>query len=190
MKLSEWARKNGIRYKTAHEWFRKGKMPCRAEQVPSGTILVYENLDDKKKKQFVIVYARVSSVERKNCLDGQVERCVSFANARGLQVNSAIKEIASGINDKRPKLMKIFDLEPTHIIVENKDRLTRFGFNYIEKLLSKMNCEILVLSRDEEEKTDLLKDLVSVITSFCCRLYGLRRGKNKAQKLKEEIACE
>ena len=42
-------------------------------------------------------------------------------------------------------------------------------------------------NKDEEDETDLMKDLVSIITSFCCRLYGLRRGQNKAKKIKAEL---
>lgn len=90
------------------------------------------------------------------------------------------------MNDARPKLTKLLEENPSRILVEHKDRLTRFGFHYFEILLPKINCE-LVINRDLEEKSDLLKDLVSVVTSFCCRLYGLRRGKNKVAKIKHEL---
>lgn len=64
-----------------------------------------------------------------------------------------------------------------------KDRLTRFGFNYFDILLPKIGCELVVINKDEEDKPDLMKDLVAIITSFCCRLYGLRRGKGKAKEV-------
>jgi predicted site-specific integrase-resolvase len=54
-------------------------------------------------------------------------------------------------------------------------------------LLEKLQCNIDVINQDEEDEKDLLKDLVSIITSFCCRLYGLRRGQNKSKKIKEVI---
>jgi predicted site-specific integrase-resolvase len=88
------------------------------------------------------------------------------------------------MNDKRPKFLAMLETCPSHIVIENKDRLTRFGFNYLEVLLKKLGCEIIVLNRDQENETDLMKDLVSVITSFCCRLYGMRRGLNKAKLIK------
>jgi len=47
MKLSNWAKQQGISYKTAYNWFKSGKMPCRTEQLPTGTILVYPNSNDK-----------------------------------------------------------------------------------------------------------------------------------------------
>lgn len=186
MKLSEWAKKQGISYMTAWRWCKNGKMPCKITQTDTGTIIVHESKSENKATN-VIIYARVSSYDRKDGLDGQVHRCIAFANENGLEVNRVYKEIASGMNDKRNKLMKLLDSEPTHIIIEHKDRLTRFGFNYIEKLLSKQNCKILVLNRDSEDETDLIKDMISIITSFCCRLYGLRRGNNKAKKIKQEI---
>lgn len=190
MRLSKWAKENGVSYFTAYRWFRQGKMPCHSERTPSGTIMVYEkpSPEKDKKNSMVVIYARVSSPERKGCLDGQVERCSTFANAMGLQVDRSYKEVASGMNDHRKKLMEMLDSNPTHIIVENKDRLTRFGFNYLDFLLKKQGCQILVLNKEIEDESDLVKDLVSIVTSFCCRLYGLRRGHNKAKAIKKELS--
>lgn len=74
--------------------------------------------------------------------------------------------------------------KPTTIVVENKDRLTRFGFKYIENLCG---GEIIVINPEDNNEKDLFRDLISVITSFCCRLYGLRRGSNRAKRIKEQI---
>jgi predicted site-specific integrase-resolvase len=55
---------------------------------------------------------------------------------RGYQVAQVVKEIASGVNDSRPKLLALLkDQQATRIVVEQKDRLTRFGFRYLETLL-------------------------------------------------------
>lgn len=188
MKLSKWARKNGISYFTAYKWFREGKMPCPAEKTPSGSIIVHDKPDVCSRPRRVVVYARVSSPDRRSCLDGQVSRCVAFANAAGLEVDKSYREVASGMNDRRAKLVEMLDSNPTHIVVENKDRLTRFGFNYLDMLLKKQGCQILVLNKDAEDESDLVKDMIAVVTSFCCRLYGLRRGKAKAKSVKESLA--
>ena len=187
MKLSDYAKLMGVSYRTAHRWFAANKIPHRVEQLSTGTIIVH--VEDKKVNTRVYVYTRVSTYERKDCLDGQASRCVQFANSIGLSVDKVVKEIASGMNDKRKKLMDMLDDSPTHIIVENKDRLTRFGFNYIEKLLNKQGCTVLVLNKDDNDEHDLLRDFVSVITSFCCRLYGLRRGKSKTKEITGLIKC-
>jgi predicted site-specific integrase-resolvase len=117
----------------------------------------------------------------------QTERCQAFCAAKGLVVEQTIKEIASGVNDKRSKLLSLFDKIPKRIVVEHKDRLTRFGFNYFEKLLPLLGYELIVINRDFEEEKDLIKDMIAIVTSFCCRLYGLKRGKSKSKKIKEII---
>ena len=187
MKLSDWAKTQGVTYRTAYNWFKAGTLPVASLQLPSSTIMVYPNDTSVKPIKHAVIYTRVSSYERKDCLIGQADRCSEFATANGWVVNSIVKEIASGMNDKRPKLLKILETPPDILIVENKDRLTRFGFNYIQTLLKNQGCEVVVINQEHEDEKDLMKDLISVITSFCCRLYGMRRGINKAKKLKQEL---
>lgn len=189
MKLSDWAKSQGVSYTTAYRWFKAGKLPVKSKQTLTGTILVEENTDIGKVVD-TFIYCRVSSYGQKENLGRQVERCQEFCRSKGWEVKKVIKEIASGMNDKRPKFLKLLEASPSRIVVEYKDRLTRFGFAYFETLLPKIGCELVVINRDDEDKQDLMKDLVSIITSFCCRLYGLRRGKSKAKKVKEEITSE
>lgn len=185
MKLSTWAKQQGINYMTAWRWFHNGTLPVKAIQLPTGTIIIQE--DNPNSSSFIkrnVIYCRVSSTNKKDDLERQVQRCCDFAAAQGLSIDKIYKEIASGMNDKRPKLIKMLDSNPTSIVIEHKDRLTRFGFNYLEYLLKKQGCDIIVINRDVENETDLIKDLVSIITSFCCRLYGLRRGQSKVSVIK------
>jgi putative resolvase len=186
MKLSNWCKKQGIHYSTGLKWFHAGKIPG-AHQLDTGTILVPDCEMNKDKKENAVVYCRVSSQGRKKDLQFQVDRCLEFARGGGIPVEKVYKEVASGMNDKRRELWKALESSPTILIVENKDRLTRFGFEYLERLLEKLGCRVLVINRDEEDETDLIKDLVSIITSFCCRLYGLRRGINRAKKMKAAL---
>ena len=74
-----------------------------------------------------------------------------------------------------------------YIIVEHKDRLTRFGFNYIKALLKSIGGSVIVINEVESNKEDLIQDFVSVITSFCARIYGQRRSKRKTEKLLEGL---
>lgn len=99
-----------------------------------------------------------------------------------------MQEIGSGLNDNRPKLLKLLnDVNVGYIIVEHKDRLTRFGFNYIKALLESRGGSIIVINEVESNKEDLIQDFVSVITSFCARIYGQRRSKRKTEKLLEGL---
>ena len=99
-----------------------------------------------------------------------------------------MKEIGSGVNDSRPKLLTILaDQSINLIVVEHKDRLTRFGFRYIETLLKGQGRSIEVVNTAENGTEDLLADLVSIIYSFCARLYGQRRAKRKTERIVAEL---
>lgn len=186
MKLSDWAKKQGIHYNTAYRWFYEGNLPVKSFKTKTNTIMVEEdNFNNIEQK--VCIYCRVSSHDKKQDLIRQVERCEEYCRSKGYSISKIYKEIASGMNDNRKKFWKMIDDNNTIIVIENKDRLTRFGFNYIEKLGNKCGIKLEVLNQDHEDETDLIKDMISIVTSFCCRLYGARRGQNKAKRMKEVI---
>jgi predicted site-specific integrase-resolvase len=83
--------------------------------------------------------------------------------------------------------LSLSDKSFTVLIVEHKDRLTRFGANYIELLLSETDRRLEVVNNVENNKDDLMTDFAAVITSFCARLYGMRRAKRKTEKLIQEL---
>ena len=187
MKLSHWAKKQGISYRTAWRWFKNGILPVEAMQSTSGTIIIYE---DKPKEVNVAIYARVSSFDQKNDLDRQVARLVLFANSKGLSISKTITEIGSGLNGHRPKLMKLLsDSSIQIILVEHRDRLMRFGVEYVESALSSQERRLLVADQGELND-DLVQDMIEVLTSFCARLYGRRSAKNKAKKALQTIQNE
>ena len=102
-----------------------------------------------------------------------------------------VKEIGSGVNDSRPKLLKLLtDPAITIIVVEHKDRLTRFGFNYIDQLLAMQGRRVEVINQAENGKEDLIQDFGSIVTSFCARLYGQRRSKRKTERIIAELRDE
>lgn len=190
MKLSQWAKQQGISYTTAWRWWKQGRLPVKATQTPSGTILVAPEATDSSTSRATWIYCRVSSYEKKDELHRQGERCQEFCHANGWEVVHVTQEIASGMNDSRPKLLKLLERKPTRLVVEHKDRLTRFGFQYFEYFLPKLGCELVVMNRDKEEQDDLLKDLISIITSLCCRIYGLRRGHRKSKMIQQSVLCD
>ncbi|GHO87495.1 hypothetical protein KSZ_55010 [Dictyobacter formicarum] len=132
----------------------------------------------------VAVYTRVSSAENKANLDSQAERLVAYCTVRGYQVSKVVKEIGSGVNDNRPKFLALLaDPSIGRIVIEHKDRGTRFGFRYIETLLKTYGREIEVVNQAENGTEDLLADLTSMIYSCCARLYGQRRAKRKTEQI-------
>ncbi len=185
MKLSTYAKKTGISYKTAWRWFTSNKI--KGYRSHTGTIIITEE-DEIIRPDKVAIYTRVSSHENKKNLDSQAQRLVEYCTVKGYQITKIVKEVGSGINDNRKQLIKLLmDESITIIVVEHKDRLTRFGFNYIESLLSLSNRNIEVVNLADNGKEDLLNDLVSIIYSFCARLHGQRRAKRKTEKITKEL---
>ena len=112
-----------------------------------------------------------------------------FCISNGWKIDRVIKEVGSGLNDSRPKLMELFEGKRNvqRIVVEHKDRLTRFGFNYLLALAKSRGIEIIVADKTENPKDELMLDFVLIITSFCVRMYGQKRGKKKKDKMLEVI---
>lgn len=177
MKLSQWAKQHGLCYRTAWNMFKAGKLPGR--RLPTGTIVVTPVSPGAEGG--TAVYARVSSSQNKDNLASQARRVAEFCSAKGWGVTREITECASGLNDTRPKLTALLK-DPTisRIVVEHKDRLTRFGFSYLTLLYP---GEIVVINQVAESEADLMQDFVSLVTSFCARLYGRRRSKRQTLQL-------
>lgn len=185
MKLSEWAKQQGIGYQTAWMWHRDGILPVSSRQLPTGTILVDV---PSKKVGTTVIYSRVSSNDQKANLEGQISRCLVFANEQGLLVAETISEIGSFLNGHRKGLMRLLgNPEVDTIVVEHKDRLMRFGAEYVEAALASRGGKLLVVDTTEL-KDDLVTDMMSVLTSFCARLYGRQSAVNRAKKALEAAA--
>jgi predicted site-specific integrase-resolvase len=179
-KLSDYAKRYGVTYRTAWNRYKKGKIKDAFEDNTGHIIIPIK--EEKEISNNVALYARVSSNDRKNSLDDQLKRLKNYSISNGYNITHSIKEIASGMNDNRNKLSKLLIEDNWDIlIVENKDRLTRFGFNYIDILLKKLNKKIIVVNKTDDDKTDLMSDLISIIYSFSARMYGLRKRKKKSE---------
>lgn len=188
MKLSEWSKKKGLSYQTGWRYFKAGKIKG-AYKTHTGTIIVPpENVERKYK---TIIYTRVSSSEQKSDLNRQIERLVSYCNAKGWAVDKVYSEIASGLNDNRPKLQAVLkDKSINRIVVEHKDRFARFGIANIELLLNLDNRELIVVNNVKGDENELMEDFVSIITSFVARLYGQRRSKRKTESILKALKKE
>jgi putative resolvase len=145
-------------------------------------------IDNPNSFESVAIYARVSSSENKDNLERQKERLISYCNAKGYPVSKIVTEIGSGLNDTRPKLESLLlDKSITIIVVEHRDRLARFGLNYIIKLLEQNNRSVEIINPQANDRDDLMQDFVSIITSFTARLYGQRHTKRNTEKLIKEL---
>lgn len=153
-------------------------------------LLKNENLwYETEENKIDVIYARVSSNKQK--ITGDLDRQVTYIveNRNDLIRPQIFKEVGSGLNDKRPKLLQIIKLVETdkvsRIFVTYKDRLTRFGFNYIQAICEAHNVEIIVikdLERTKSVEEELAEDLMALIASFSGKLYGLRSHSNKTER--------
>ena len=186
VKLSEYASLHDIQYRAAWNRFRADKIPG-AYQDELGRIRVPDaevEADGQPGPERAAVYARVSTHKQKDDLVRQAERMVAFANARGLQATSVVKEIASGVNDTRPRLTKLLGDDTWDVlVVEHKDRLSRVGFAWFCVLLGPQNRRVLVADAATEQTNDLMDDFVSSIYSFAARLYGLRSARRRTDQV-------
>ena len=191
MKLADYAKQMGVRYETAWRWFRAGKIQGR--RIGAHTIIITEGQEESSAatSQCVAIYARVSSAENKGNLDSQAERLVAYCAARGYQVAKVVKEVGSGLNDARPKLLALLaDQGVALIVVEHKDRLTRFGFRYLDTLLKTQGRAIEIVNQAENRTEDLLADLRAIVYSFCARLYRRRQAQRKTEVIVRELEAK
>lgn len=183
LKISEYAKKVHCTVRTV--WNRIKANRLEAKHTDHGWRVVVE--DGIAEPKYAI-YARVSSAENKDNLERQKQRLLDFCAGKGWPVSKTVTEVGSGLNDERKKLSKLLaDESITHIVVEHKDRFSRFGFRYVEQLLKQHGRCIVAINEQDNERDDLMEDFVSTITSFTAKLYGRRGARRRTKKLIEEL---
>ena len=137
----------------------------------------------------VISYSRVSTQIQKSQLKEQTQRIYDSCVSRDLSLDEQFEDIGSGMSTDRKNFEKIcqmvFHGDVELLVIENKDRLIRFGFDMLEKFFSYFGCKILVLNDTIENKSyeqELTEDLISVIHYFTMKSYSHRRKLNKLRK--------
>lgn len=160
--------------------WKAGRLPVPAEQFPTGTVIIHP--PTTVESDGVALYARVSSTDQKRDLDRQLARLTEYAVSRKMHVVDAVREVGSGLNGHRKGLIRLLrSPEVQTIVVEHRDRLMRFGFEYVESALAAQKRRVVVIKPDEMTD-DIVRDLHEVIVSMCARIYGKRSAKNRAQK--------
>ena len=147
-----------------------------------------EALDNNK----VVVYARVSSHDqkKKGDLDRQKNRLLEYCIKQKYDILSIFEEVGSGMNDKRSKLRQLFKLIDSNkirkVVVEHKDRLTRFNFSIYESYFNSHDVKIEVLEKvlDKSFENELVEDILSLMASFSAKIYGKRSHQNSKKKNK------
>ena len=184
----------GVSYVAVKKWAYSGKI--KYIKTPGGKYRYPESevkrlLGEQVPKGRVAVYARVSSADQRGDLEGQKQRLIEYAKGKGYQDIVVIEDVASGLNEDRSGLAKLFELVAQRqieaVFVTCRDRLTRFGFRYLEAFFSSHGCRIETIDAEElkEPQRELVEDLIATVASFAGRIYGAR--SHKRRKLVEAV---
>lgn len=152
--------------------------PGGHRRYPLSTFVDLEPEKTKKK----VLYARVSTRTQMDALQNQIQYLSE--QYPGYPV---VKDIASGMNWKRKQFMKLMEQvaaqEIETIVVAHKDRLCRFGFEFVEWFCNLNGCQIIVLNNEKlSPYEELMKDFMDIMHCMSSKLYFLRAYTKKIQE--------
>lgn len=147
-----------------------------------------KSLEQEISEKPIALYCRVSSSNQRDDLRRQKQLLKDYCNSHGYLINDefVFSEIASGMNENREQFWKMINAvlskKISKIFVTYKDRLTRFGFSYFEKIFESFGCQIVVLNNagdEDNSEKEMIDDLISIIHHFSMKMYSSRRKKLK-----------
>jgi excisionase family DNA binding protein len=196
LRPKEVCRRLGISYSTLSRWVREGRI--RAIRTAGGVFRIPESEVRRiaeglpiSKEIRAVIYARVSSSDQRSDLEKQIQYLTQYCSSKGYRVVDVLSDVASGLKTDRKGLLKLFNYivnrQVDVVVVTYRDRLTRFGFEYLEHFFKQFGVRIEAAFGEEPRDAyqELVEDLIEIITSFAGKLYGLRSHKKK--KLVEEF---
>lgn len=153
-----------------------------------------DNLSSNDKKEIIVAtYVRCSTPDQKvrGDIDRQSNRIFEYCTKKGYKVEHVIKDMGSGLNDKRKGFTKLCNLvvnkKINKVIIEHKDRLTRFQYNLIEFFFNSYGVEIELLDKKEyREQEELVNDMMMLIASFSGHLHSNRAKENRKKRKEKE----
>ncbi len=202
----EACKRLGISFITLKRWIYSSKI--RAVKTPTGRWMIPESEIERiisgregVKEVRAVIYARVSSSDQKSDLERQIKYLTQYCSAKVYRVVDVLSDVASGLKTNRRGLLKLFNYvvnkQVDVIVITYKDRLTRFGFEYLEYFFKQYGVRIEVVYGEEPKDAyqELVEDLLAVVTSFAGKLYGMRSHRKKRlvqgfKKLLEEVEKE
>ena len=186
--IGETAKLLGVDIQTLRAWDKNGKL--KAERTPTGhrrydrnkvLSMVSPKLSNDK---ITIAYARVSSNDQKADLERQIQVLEMYCASNGYQFQ-IISDLGSGLNYQKKGLKKLIEMILTHkaerLVINQKDRLLRFGSELIFEICYLLGVEVVVINQTDKPgfEQELAKDVLEIITVFSAKLYGSRSHKNQ-----------
>ncbi|MCC6051756.1 MAG: IS607 family transposase [Fervidicoccaceae archaeon] len=190
LRPKEVCQRLGISYSTLARWVREGRI--RAIRTAGGKYRVPESEVRRiaeglpiSKEVRAIIYARVSSIDQKSDLERQIEYLTQYCSSKGYKIIDIVTDVASGLKTDRNGLLKLFNnvinRQVDVVVVTYRDRLTRFGYEYLEYFFKQygVRTEVVFGEEPKDAYQELVEDLIEIVTSFAGRLYGMRSHKKK-----------
>jgi putative resolvase len=184
--LKEAKKLLGITTKTIQRWDKEGKI--RVVRTIGGRRRIPESEIKRvlgvKEERVVVGYARVSSTTQKDDLERQKQLIHSYAKDKGYGEIQILSDVGSGLNENRKNFLKLLEAvaerKVSRVIVVYEDRLTRFGFETLRKMFHVFGTEIEVInSKEKTPQEELVEDLITIVSHFAGKLYGMRSYKYK-----------
>ena len=202
MKAKEVKKILGITQYTLYRYPKAGKVKLASKlsktdyNYDDDSIYALIGQKSQKKNKLIISYARVSTQNQKKQLEEQKQRIYDSCISRGLKLDKQFSDIKSGMSSDRKEFQEVLRMiiqgEVELLVIENKDRLVRFGYEILEQIFKYFGCKILVLNDILENKSyeqELTEDLISIINYFSMKNYSHKRKLNKLRK-ELESNCE
>ena len=165
------------------------KLPNVQYDYNDDTVYAFIGQKKEKKNKKIISYSRVSTQNQKSQLKEQTQRIYNSCVSKGIKLDEQIEDIKSGMSSDRKGFnyvcQEIIKGNVELLVIENKDRLLRFGYEIFEDFFKYFGTKILVLNDTLENKTyeqELTEDLISIIHYFTMKSYSHRRKLNKLRK--------
>lgn len=172
-------------------------LPTGLYDYDEDSVYSFIGLKKNKHNSKIVSYSRVSTQNQKNQLKEQTQRIYDSCISRGIKLDYQYEDIKSGLSFDRKNFQNLIEEiirgNVELLVIENKDRLVRFGYEILEGIFKYFGCKILVLNDTISNKTyeqELTEDLISIIHYFTMKSYSHRRKLNKIRKELEEIKDE
>jgi len=197
LSVREFAELLGVSRSAVISWIKSGRVIAYSVhgrwRIPYSQ--VEKLLERVQRIKRIAIYARVSSNAQKDDLERQVEALKLWASKNVPQAECVVvTDVASGLNENRRGLRKLVEMargrEINAIVVAHKDRLTRFGFEYLKALFNVLGVELFIAFEEEPKdyRQELVEDFVEIVTSFAAKIYSKRSGKyEKVASFIEEL---
>lgn len=184
--LKKWedlGKLNPIRTTGGHRRFKESEV---------NLLMGVDQPDKPQNLNVTAVYCRVSSNDqkKKGDLDRQKAGTLEYCAKQNYKVEQVIAEVGSGMNDNRSQLKRLFHLVRSRLInrvvVEHKDRLTRFNYNFLDSFFSSYGVQIELMEKvlPQSDEAELVEDIISLMASFSANIYGKRSSQRRKNHLK------